>query len=203
MLHLKRFGMLLALGLVAFLGARGASTVASFEFIGLVHNDDAEVWATRPLIYQNPEECAECHEGMYNGWKSQAHQVVTCENCHGGAREHIFNARNKLPALFPLADAKDICLTCHLEIGGRPLSFPMVNPLKHPGELPGAACTTCHTPHNPAYPPKYPHALQGRETCLVCHGPEGWKPASPSHKDRGADTCLKCHTYGPKEEEGD
>lgn len=107
------------------------------------------------------------------------------------------------------------CLTCHgqdLKIGGR-----VARSLPH---LALKNCMQCHAAAAPAFlrglggvlaestwigiaapsggpratpgaPPAIPHALQMRENCLVCHGPNGWPGMQTSHPERR--NCLQCH----------
>jgi len=195
MSHLVRLGILFVVAIAGFLYARTMTSVVSVEPLGLPHDDNPRLWAARAVNNQRPDACTECHQGMYDGWNGSAHLGVTCEDCHGSAKEHIAKARNKENALFPLADAKDLCLTCHAMIAGRPPGFPQVDPARHPEALKGslATCTLCHTPHNPGIPPEFTHSLDGRTVCLNCHGADKWKPVPPDHAKRTQETCLTCH----------
>jgi nitrate/TMAO reductase-like tetraheme cytochrome c subunit len=42
-------------------------------------------------------------------------------------------------------------------------------------------------------PPAVPHALEGRDDCLACHGENGFKPYPADHAGRPNETCLGCH----------
>jgi cytochrome c-type protein NapB len=43
----------------------------------------------------------------------------------------------------------------------------------------------------PGAPPTLPHPVNGRETCLGCHGLNGGSPLRTPHPDRA--NCLQCH----------
>ncbi len=47
---------------------------------------------------------------------------------------------------------------------------------------------------------KTPHTLEGRADCLLCHGPNGTKPAPASHAGRPVTTCLTCHPAASESE---
>lgn len=46
----------------------------------------------------------------------------------------------------------------------------------------------------PGAPPTIPHPLNGRETCLGCHGDMGGSPIRTPHADRVS--CRQCHVAG-------
>jgi len=195
MKHLVRAGVLLALVVLGFLYVRSMSTVVSIEAVGISHDDNPRAWASRPVQNQDSADCAECHKATNTSWQASIHARVTCEDCHGSTREHIAQARKGESAPLTIADGRDLCLTCHARVPGRPSGFPQVDPSLHVEALGGAAasCATCHTPHNPGLPLEIPHSLEGRSACLVCHGPDQWKPVPPDHAKRSQDICLTCH----------
>lgn len=41
--------------------------------------------------------------------------------------------------------------------------------------------------------PPIPHPTAGREDCLTCHGPEGFKPYPADHVGRPVESCTVCH----------
>jgi hypothetical protein len=197
MSHLVRAGLLLAVVVVGFWYARSLSAVISVEFIGITHTDNPREWAGRAVNNQDPGICTECHEPMNASWQGSAHSPVTCEDCHSATKSHIVKARAGQPAPLPLLDARDLCLTCHAKVAGRPAGFPQIDPARHIELLAGApaSCTLCHDPHNPGLPPEFTHSLDGRSACLACHGPKQWKPLPPDHEKRTQETCLTCHRF--------
>ena len=47
----------------------------------------------------------------------------------------------------------------------------------------------------PAGAPAIPHALEGRDDCLICHAPDSAvKPAPADHEGRTNESCQACHT---------
>ncbi len=195
MKHLARAGILFAVVIAGLIYVRGMTTVLSVEVIGITHEDNPRVWASRTVNNQDPATCAECHAATQKSWSGSAHLGVVCEDCHGATKDHIAKARNKEDASLAMADAKDLCLMCHAKIAGRPSSFPQVDPATHPEQLKGtsASCASCHSPHNPGIPPEFTHSLEGRTVCLNCHAPDKWRPFPADHKGREGTTCLTCH----------
>lgn len=201
MSHLARLALLLALFGAIFLLTRSASTTLSVQFIGVTHEDNPRQWATREVQNQDAEACLECHEPTNAAWEAAPHASVSCESCHGATKEHIQKAHSHQSASLALADARDLCLTCHAELASRPSQFPQVDPSEHAALETGTrtSCALCHNPHSPGIPPAITHALDGRSDCLACHGPDEWEPVRPSHAEVTADQCTECHV--PKEGE--
>ena len=61
-------------------------------------------------------------------------------------------------------------------------------------KLPAAAGEEAAQPASAGGAPLIPHALEGREDCLVCHAVgSGMKPAPADHEGRTKETCRACH----------
>jgi nitrate/TMAO reductase-like tetraheme cytochrome c subunit len=120
------------------------------------------------------------------------------------------------PAPIPhTLEGRDNCLVCH-DLGGlKPF------PADHAGRSTDT-CTTCHQPAAPtgteeassateesaeeteaAAAPEIPHALEGRQDCVACHGLDGIQPFPADHAGRTSDTCQACHkpAVAPQAEE--
>ncbi len=192
-----RTALVLVLALVMALGLfmRTMTASVSVELIGLTHKDNPAWWSARPAQFASSSACAECHAATNEAIAASAHATVSCESCHGAAEGHIDLARGGQAAPLALADARDLCKTCHTGLASRPKDFPQVDPATHPAEAAGASasCVLCHNPHDPGFPPVIKHTLSGRADCLACHGPDQWQPVPPSHTGRAGDSCLKCH----------
>lgn len=100
------------------------------------------------------------------------------------------------PKIPHLLEGKEACLVCH----GSGLSS------LHTGKTEDT-CTTCHVvgASSPAATatagPDYgispiPHAVAGREDCLMCHGKQGSVPVPADHEGRTNDVCQACHQEG-------
>jgi len=50
--------------------------------------------------------------------------------------------------------------------------------------------------------PAIPHPLEGRDDCVVCHGPDGFKPYPADHEGRSVTSCTACHKPAIQEEAG-
>lgn len=184
MTHITRAGTLLFLAVVGFLLVRGATSQASVPLIGLVKDDNPAHWALLPPRHGDPNECARCHGDVDMQWSRSAHAGQTCEACHGAGDRH-----KEFGAILP--KTRELCVTCHEAIPGRPESFATIARLEH---FPLEDCATCHDPHSPAAAfPLIPHNVQGREDCVACHGVPGIAGIPPNHVNRPVELCLGCH----------
>ncbi|MHC4990579.1 MAG: cytochrome c3 family protein [Planctomycetota bacterium] len=124
--------------------------------------------------------CLGCHQRMerhFSGAQSN-HRLneVGCLDCHNPHRE--------VEKLL-VADRLELCSGCHSAVAsqfGRPRS--------HPLEDPGAACTTCHAPHDTrSVRTSVPAEVQA---CESCH----FEKVGPFVYDHGSllvDGCTACH----------
>lgn len=126
-----------------------------------------------------------------------------CTSCHreGGLKPLPESHNGRGP---------DTCITCHRPevVGPTPTPTPMPSGFKptytptpapiapspiftpEPAETPS---TPTATPAPARSAPRVPHTLEGRSDCLLCHGPQGFKPNPPDHEGRSKETCLACH----------
>jgi len=95
------------------------------------------------------------------------HAQAWCHDCHKGVEKPEYKCSNchQPPANHATGD----CVKCHTPIGFEESAAAIV----------GNA-------------PAIPHALDGREQCLVCHE-KNVKPVPASHQGRTNDTCRVCH----------
>lgn len=189
--HLIRAGIILVVGVIAFLAVREFMIPQSFGEYGHYRGDNVQDWASLPEAYSHTGRCNDCHPTIYGKWQTADHTTVSCETCHGPGTDHIEKG-----ASMPIPNSGDVCLVCHEKLVSRPKDFPQVVSEEHSG---GNSCLSCHNPHSPALgqPPAVPHTLEGRAGCLACHDSQkGLVPVPASHFDRTQDTCLSCHKAG-------
>ncbi len=112
-----------------------------------------------------PEECVRCHAGQVRDLAIAGgnHKNVRCSDCHAGHPPEVKK---------PIAP----CSRCHGS--ARNIHF----------ETP--RCLSCHT--NPHTPLKMSFKGAGTDTCLVCHGLQGWQLRNYQSK-HSALTCATCH----------
>ncbi|MBS4029787.1 MAG: hypothetical protein KGZ58_14280 [Ignavibacteriales bacterium] len=157
-----------------------------------------------PVKFAGSEICADCHE-EYNVKKAGYHKNLSCETCHGTAKEHTENPAEVKPVLPRL---REFCVRCHTFDPSRPTGFPQINPIAH---NPLQPCVSCHNPHDPK-PPSVPSECQACHAeiartkaisahvlleCTTCHEvpqehkvtPRAIKASIPSDRD----FCGKCH----------
>lgn len=143
--HIVR--LLLLLAALLFLAVLGRNYVLdpSYYQFGNYRGDAVVEIAAGPPQYRGPAYCLMCHGERHAEWTAGVHRSVTCEVCHGPAREH--------PASGPLPKPDDtikLCTVCHEAMPGRPAAQPQIviaeHPVPHEGDL---QCLTCHNPHSP------------------------------------------------------
>jgi hypothetical protein len=89
---------------------------------------------------------------------------------------------------------RDNCLMCH---SGTMPNVPGI-PASH-AERPNEVCQWCHAPDAEMLtktPKVIPHALEGRDDCLMCHKAgtmEAVPDAPASHEGREVKWCSMCH----------
>ena len=159
----------------------------------------------RDIKYAGANTCADCHDAQYTQKKEGYHRNVSCETCHGPAKEHTQNPIDFKP---PAPRDRLFCPTCHAYNQSRPLGFPQINPVTH---NPLKPCIACHQPHDPK-PPTVPgecnachagiertkmvshHALL---ECTTCHVTPEQHKVSPrtvrASKPAGREFCGQCH----------
>ncbi len=161
----------------------------------------------RPIKYAGSDACTECHEE--SKVKNEGyHRNLSCETCHGAAKDHAENPTETKPRLPRM---REFCSGCHIYNPSRPSGFPQIVPAAH---NPLKACIECHNPHDPR-PPRVPqecsacHAEIARTKavsphvqleCTVCHStprehkltPRAVRASIPSDRS----FCGKCHARG-------
>ncbi len=131
----------------------------------------------KPIKHTGSEVCADCHE-EYVVKKGGYHRNLSCETCHGPAREHTENPGESKPTLPRM---REFCVRCHAFNPSRPTGFPQINPAAH---NPLKPCVTCHNPHDPK-PPTVP------QECQACHAQIARTKAVSPHV---ALECTTCHS---------
>lgn len=206
--QLARLAAPIAALIVAFLVARSRFVPHTFGEIGHYRAAAvAEVAAIEP-VYAGHETCAECHDEIVSLKERGYHRDVSCEVCHGAAKDHAEDPGARSP---PAPRTRDYCPLCHSYMPARPLGFPQIVPETH---NPPKPCMKCHNPHDPK-PPRVPEecgACHGRIArmkgishhaeleCTFCHvvddnhkvEPRTYRPTKPMERE----FCGRCHSEG-------
>lgn len=132
--------------------------------------------SAKPVHYAGSDLCADCHQ-EYNIKKGGYHRNLSCETCHGTAREHVENPGDVKPNMPRL---REFCTRCHAFDPSRPTGFPQINPAAH---NPLKPCVSCHNPHDPK-PPQVP------QECQACHAEIARTKALSPHVGL---ECTTCH----------
>ncbi len=131
---------------------------------------------SKPIRYAGSDVCADCHE-QNSIKKGGYHHDLSCETCHGVAKEHSEN-----PDIKPIINRKrEACSICHTYNPSRPTGFPQINPIVH---NPLSQCIKCHNPHDPK-PMRVP------DECKACHGEIARTKAVSPHVLL---ECTTCHS---------
>ena len=129
---------------------------------------------------QMNDTCLNCHQGSHLfGWQGSVHQRedVACVSCHKIHAEH--------DPVTVVAEQPAVCYQCHKKERADFEKF-SAHPLRD-GDM---ACSSCHAPHDSAFPALLIHATIN-QTCTSCHaamrGPFLWEHPPV------AEDCSNCH----------
>jgi len=158
------------------------------------HQASATAAAAIPAIphpTEGREDCLVCHAaGKIKPFPANhgGRTKETCTACH----QVSATAATPIPTIPHLTAGREDCLACHGPGQVKPF------PADHQGRT-KEMCTACHQVSataamaTAAVIPPIPHTTEGREDCLVCHGPGQLKPFPADHEGRTKETCLTCH----------
>lgn len=112
---------------------------------GWYDKSNEDLWKAMPVNYRFPEDCQDCHEDNASRITESPHDILSCQNCHGPARDHP-----DAPKKLSINTDRGLCLRCHAE-----LDYPTsergaiigIDPITH---NPGEGCSDCHDPHQPS-----------------------------------------------------
>lgn len=175
-----RVTILFALAVAALVVARQALTPPSFGKQGHYRADAIQEVAALPARHAGAEVCAECHVDEASTKAKSFHKGLSCEVCHGAAKDHSQAPDEHKPVI---PRARRDCLYCHEYLSSRPTGFPQIIEKTH---NPLDPCLKCHKPHDPT-PPHVP------STCAACHGLIFRTKAVSPHRGLECETCHKTH----------
>lgn len=141
--HLVRLVVVLTAALGVFLVVRHAVIPTAFGQYGHYRPGALDLVRQRPVSFAGQDTCIACHDDQAKARAAGKHAHVACEACHGPQAQHADDPVALKPAL---PDVATLCRRCHEKDAAKPKSFPQVVTAEHAG---GAACNTCHKPHNP------------------------------------------------------
>jgi hypothetical protein len=154
----------------------------SFGELGHYRADAVTAIAAQEPKYAGWQACVMCHPDKVETKNKSYHRTVSCETCHGPARNHTGNPMQLRPAL-PMG--REPCLTCHSYLESRPTGFPQIIEERH---NPVRACTGCHDAHDPTPPERI-------QECSACHNTIARSKAVSPHAPLD---CEVCHEVPPE-----
>jgi len=141
--HLIRPALVLLAGVALFLLVRHAIVPKAFGQYGHYRPGALDLIREHPIAYAGQDTCVMCHDDEAKLHAAGKHAHVACEACHGPLALHASDPTAHVPQL---PDVANLCRRCHERDAAKPKNFPQVATAEHSG---GAACNTCHQPHNP------------------------------------------------------
>ncbi len=170
--HIVRLLALLAFAGAGVLAAKAYFTKDSFYRFGHYRADSVVQIASQEPVHQTPAYCGPCHDERVALWSANSHKTVSCEICHGPAKDHPASRRLSIPS-----DVARVCTLCHEAMAGRPRTQPQIDVAMHSH---GTQCNHCHNPHAPKIAREQERiagdAAAGQRraaACASCHGSEG------------------------------
>ena len=174
--HISRLLLLLAALSATGLTARWYFTADSFYQFGHYRGKSVPEVAAQVPVHQGARYCESCHAERHAQWSANNHKTVSCEVCHGAARDHPAKGKLAIPA-----DTRKLCTLCHERMAERPRTQPQVDLAQH---SPGQQCVVCHNPHAPKLAGVVAKvagdaaagAKKHAASCASCHGADGISP---------------------------
>lgn len=171
----------LVVGVTVFL-LRQRYVPESFGELGHYRADAVAVAAALESRYAGWQACAMCHPDKVEEKNKSYHRTVSCETCHGPAKDHTLSFMEIRPEV---PTGREPCLACHSYLASRPTGFPQILQDRH---NPVRPCSNCHDPHDPT-PPEDP------QTCAACHTTIARTIAISHHAPLD---CEVCHEVPPE-----
>jgi transcription elongation factor Elf1 len=146
--HLIRLVVVTLVAVLLFFALRKLMVPAEFGKYGHYRPAALADIASKTPVYAGRDACADCHEETVKLKSEGKHANIACETCHGASAVHAADSEKQKPLL---PDTKLLCPSCHESSSAKPARFPQVNSKEH---AEGAACGTCHNPHQPEKTPE-------------------------------------------------
>jgi len=140
--HLLRLAALFAVGATLFLGLRWWLVPSDYGRLGPYRAAALAANQARPIVYAGQLACVDCHSDVAELRRTNKHERIGCESCHGPLAAHAADPANA--AIRP--DPRGTCAVCHVPDVAKPRGFKTVNFAEH--AEPGS-CTSCHPAHAP------------------------------------------------------
>ncbi len=112
--------------------------------------------------------------------------VAICTNCHPVISTELTASPESIPTPMPTPEQATAT--------PGPAQTPQITATSVPTVTQEPTATSLPATRPAGVPPDIPHALEGRDDCLVCHAVDSAvKPAPANHTGRTNDTCRACH----------
>lgn len=109
------------------------------------HNKaDEEKWKKVTVKYKTALKCAECHKDKVKDLRGSAHEIISCENCHGPNYDHPND-----PVGLTIDRSRSLCIRCHARLPYNASDRGTIRGIDPDRHYPPEECVLCHIPHNP------------------------------------------------------
>src|SRR5688572_21455753 len=123
--HLLRLAALFAVGVALFLGLRWVLVPSDYGRLGPYRASALAANQARPIVYAGQLACVDCHSDVAEMRKTNAHERIGCESCHGPLAAHAADPANA--AIRPDPAARVQCVmspTSRSREASRPSTLP-------------------------------------------------------------------------------
>lgn len=117
---------------------------ASGYMYGWHRKANEDEWKSIPPKYRGAAYCKDCHAEKHETARRSAHARISCENCHGPAKNHPED-----PPKLLINRAREHCLRCHAALPYADSARALIKSVDPKQHNPGASCADCHDPHQP------------------------------------------------------
>ncbi len=154
--HVKRLGIVIALGFGITLTLRAVLVPATFGDMGRFRAVAIDEIRAKTPVHVGKIGCLDCHAGDIPIWDKGKHATMSCESCHLPMGAHAKAQEDGTDD--PTAEMKledKTCLLCHEKSDARPPGVvrQVASADHHPSAVSHKSCAGCHDPHNPTSKP--------------------------------------------------
>ena len=172
----------------------------AYGFYSGTGEESLELWAGLPVQYVGSDSCRMCHQDQHDLWSSSDHRTVSCEDCHGPAREHLADVCRMCHSgeedVWEVTEHRIVeCEDCHTDATDMPrggLHAPVIHRDR-------GFCGSCHDKlvSRPALFPQVDMDVMGGDAeCITCHdshSPRAGIPVRVPHTLEQHSDCQSCH----------
>ncbi len=142
--QIPRLSIAFAIFIGGFLLLRSMLVPETFGQYGHYRGDSLTDNANHEIRYAGQQACLECHQDIEDAKKTDLHETINCEICHGPGQKHVGSGE-----LSDIAKpvSREFCGSCHEKNAAKRAGTIVQIQLNDHNT--GKNCIECHNPHQP------------------------------------------------------